>query len=138
MSSLYLGGPSINPYWNVPLALHSLEGEIETARKIIELWEPLLNHRLAANEEHLHELGTATVAVMVTAVIAERGLKSLIAQTQPTVKPPTGRNGHKLDYLFGQLEPSLQLLATSKSGTHWDPRDQVLDGGLVSSLRALL
>ncbi len=30
------------------------------------------------------------------------------------------------------------LLATSKSGTHWDPRDQVLDGGLVSSLRALL
>ena len=31
-----------------------------------------------------------------------------------------------------------QLLATSKSGTHWEPRDQGLDGGLVSSLRALL
>ena len=30
------------------------------------------------------------------------------------------------------------LLATSKSGTHWEPRDQGLDGGLVSSLRALL
>ena len=30
------------------------------------------------------------------------------------------------------------LLATSKSGTLWDPRDQALDGGLVSSLRALL
>ena len=29
-------------------------------------------------------------------------------------------------------------LATSKSGTHWEPRDQGLDGGLVSSLRALL
>ena len=32
----------------------------------------------------------------------------------------------------------LVLLATSKSGTLWDPRDQALDGGLVSSLRALL
>ena len=32
----------------------------------------------------------------------------------------------------------LDLLATSKSGTHWEPRDQGLDGGLVSSLRALL
>ena len=30
------------------------------------------------------------------------------------------------------------MLATSKSGTHWEPRDQGLDGGLVSSLRALL
>ena len=30
------------------------------------------------------------------------------------------------------------LLATSKSGTHWEPRDQGLDGGLASSLRALL
>ena len=30
------------------------------------------------------------------------------------------------------------LLATSKSGTLWKPRDQVLDRGLVSSLIALL
>ena len=30
------------------------------------------------------------------------------------------------------------VLATSKNGTLWKPRDQVLDGGLVSSLRALL
>ena len=30
------------------------------------------------------------------------------------------------------------LLATSKSETLWEPRDQGLDGGLVSSLRALL
>ena len=30
------------------------------------------------------------------------------------------------------------VLATSESGTHWEPRDQGLDGGLVSSLRALL
>ena len=31
----------------------------------------------------------------------------------------------------------LTMLATSKNGTHWEPRDQGLDGGLVSSLRAL-
>ena len=37
-----------------------------------------------------------------------------------------------------QKHPSPYLLATSKSGTHWEPRDQGLDGGLVSSLRALL
>ncbi len=30
------------------------------------------------------------------------------------------------------------LLATSKSGTHWEPRDHGLDGGLVSSLMDLL
>ena len=33
---------------------------------------------------------------------------------------------------------NISVLATSKSGTHWEPRDQGLDGGLVSSLRALL
>ena len=36
------------------------------------------------------------------------------------------------------LEVKSPVLATSKSGTHWEPRDQGLDGGLVSSLRALL
>ena len=42
--------------------------------------------------------------------------------------------------LLGQtdLNNLLCVLATSKSGTHWEPRDQGLDGGLVSSLRALL
>ncbi len=30
------------------------------------------------------------------------------------------------------------MLATSGSGTHWDPRDQRLTGCLVSSLRVLL
>ena len=35
-------------------------------------------------------------------------------------------------------ERGLPVLATSKSGTQWEPRDQGLDGGLVSSLRALL
>ena len=37
-----------------------------------------------------------------------------------------------------ELYARVEVLATSKSGTHWEPRDQGLDGGLVSSLRALL
>ncbi len=56
MSTMYLGGPSVNPHWNVPRALHSLEGEIEAARKVIEVWEPFLQHRLAGNKEHSYEL----------------------------------------------------------------------------------
>ena len=39
------------------------------------------------------------------------------------------------DQILRNHEP---VLATSKSGTHWEPRDQGLDGGLASSLRALL
>ena len=41
-------------------------------------------------------------------------------------------------FVHSLVETGLDLLATSKSGTHWEPRDQVLDGGLVSSLRSLL
>ena len=45
----------------------------------------------------------------------------------------------KLDVMLGRGRTIVPgLLATSKSGTHWEPRDQGLDGGLVSSLRALL
>ena len=44
---------------------------------------------------------------------------------------------NKIMHEGGDL-PSTGVLATSKSGTHWEPRDQGLDGGLVSSLRALL
>ena len=47
---------------------------------------------------------------------------------------------HRLSRVDQVCRPRVpcQLLATSKSGTHWEPRDQGLDGGLVSSLRALL
>ena len=48
-------------------------------------------------------------------------------------------HGGDLAGLGGDHEPDQWvLLATSKSGTHREPRDQVLDGGLASSLRSLL
>ena len=113
MSPMYLGGPSVNPHWNVPRALHSLEGEIEAARKVIEVWEPFLQHRLAGNKEHPYELGIATTAVILTSIVAERAIKSLIAQTQPGVKPwqlpgLKPREHHELSKLFGKLQPEQQ------------------------------
>ena len=114
MSSMYLGGPSINPYWNVPRALHSLEGEIEAARRVIEAWDPLLQHRVEGNKEHPLELGTATSAVVLTSMAAERAIKTLIAQTQPGVKPwqlpgLRSREHHELTKLFGKLRLEHQL-----------------------------
>lgn len=38
---VYLGGPSVNPFWNVPLALKSLCGEIEAAQNLTRLMRPL-------------------------------------------------------------------------------------------------
>ena len=113
MSTMYLGGPSVNPHWNVPRALHSLEGEIEAARKVIEVWEPFLQHRLAGNKEHSYELGLATTAVILTSIVAERAIKSLIAQTKPVVKPwqlpgLKRKEHHELSKLFGKLQPEQQ------------------------------
>ena len=102
--SEFYGGPSINPHWHVPRALHSLEGEIDTAKRIIERLDPFLEQRIAGFE-HVHELGVVSVAIMVSALVAERALKSLIAQTQPTVQP---EKTHGLANLFAQLEAPVQ------------------------------
>lgn len=114
MATIYLGGPSANPNWHIPRALHSLEGEIEAAKKVIEMWEPYLNHRIAGNKEHTNELGIATVAIMLTSVIVERAIKTLIAQTQPDVKP---EHTHKLLVLFKKLHPSVQQEVQSQFET---------------------
>ena len=84
---IYLGGPSANPYWNVPLALKSLCGEIEGAKTLIQAHDPLLSHRLAGFKETLTELGIAAMCVVTTGLIAERAIKTLIAQTKPLEKP---------------------------------------------------
>ena len=113
MNPMYPGGPSINLHWHVPIALHSLEGEIVAARKVVEIWEPFLRHRVTENKEHVYELGTATTAIILTSIIAERAIKSLIAQTQPNVKPwqlpgLKPREHHELSKLFGKLRPEQQ------------------------------
>lgn len=104
-SRIYLGGPSANPYWNVPLALKSLCGEIEGARILIQAHDPLLNHRLAGFKETLTELGIVTVGIVTTSLIAERAIKTLIAQTKPLEKPWSRKDaidGHNLSGLFSK------------------------------------
>lgn len=93
----WLGGPSANPFWNVPLTLHSLCGEIEAADILIHAHDPLLNIRLAGIRKTTKELGIATTCVVVTSLVAEKAIKTLIAQTKPQQKL---RQTHRLSELF--------------------------------------
>ncbi|MXZ01836.1 hypothetical protein F4Y93_14780 [Candidatus Poribacteria bacterium] len=118
--SLHLGGPSPNKHWHVPLALHSLVGEIDAAQSLIHIWEPLMEHRIAYSREVTTELGTATGCVVLAGHIAEVALKTLIAQTQPDKAPPIG---HDLKRLFNKLEPSSRSEVERRLETlpdYWD------------------
>ena len=97
LGNMYLGGPSANPSWHVPRALHSLCGEIAAADTLIRSSEPLWSQRLADQREPITKLGVATTCVVVTALIAEKALKTIIAQTKPQGAPP---HSHKLSELF--------------------------------------
>ena len=103
----YLGGTSANQFWDVPLSLKSLCGEIEAAQILIQAHAPLMEQRLAGNEEMLTELGIATTCVVTTSLIAEKAIKTLIAQTKHREKPWSpkllpGLKGHDLAGLFRQ------------------------------------
>ena len=98
LGAIYLGGPSANPHWHIPRALHSLYGEIEAADMLIRACEPLMGQRLAGDGEQTAELGIATTTVVLTSLIAERALKTLIAQTKPHAPVP---HSHELSALFG-------------------------------------
>lgn len=104
---IFLGGPSANEYWNVPLALRSLSGEIEAAQSLIGLWEPLSERRTRSGEAWT-ELGLVTACIMLAGHIAEVALKTLIAQAEPDDEPPKGPDGHNLSSLFNRLDPSTQ------------------------------
>lgn len=68
--------------------------------------------RLAGQKEALTELGMATMRVVTTSLIAERAIKTLIAQAIPEKKPSNftkGTDGHDLNLLFSQiLDPADQ------------------------------
>ena len=85
--------------------MKSLCGEIEAARILIQAHDPLLDHRLAGFGEITTELGIATISVVTTSFIAERAIKTLIAQTKPHEKPwsrSDAIDGHNLSGLFCQ------------------------------------
>lgn len=105
MSVLNFAADSVNPHWHVPAALQSLEGEIIAARNAIAEWEPYLTYRLSGNREHIYERGMVTMCIIQTAIIAERAIKTLIAQTQPKANP---KRTHKLIDLYKELSMSVQ------------------------------
>ena len=111
MSVLNFGADSVNPHWHVPAALQSLEGEILAAQNAIAEWEPYLAYRLSGNGEHIYERGMVTLCIIQTAIIAERAVKTLIAQTQPHANPKRthGTHGtHKLIQLYKALSTPVQ------------------------------
>ena len=84
-----------------------------------------------AGHDHctLRLLAGKVVELKLASSMSHEGVRKRLKKTLSS--PGSRRNG-----AFPRWARS--LLATSKSGTHWEPRDQGLDGGLVSSLRALL
>lgn len=96
----YLGGRSPNPHWHVPRALHSLFGEVNTAYWLVNRWAPQMEHRLQTGKWLTEELGTATICITAISAIAERAIKTLIAQTQPDAP----ERSHKLADLFNELD----------------------------------
>ena len=105
MSVLNFAAASVNPHWHVPAALQSLEGEIIVAQNAIAEWEPYLAYRLSGQAEHIYERGMVTMCIIQTAIIAERSLKTLIAQTQPHTNP---KRTHKLIELYKALGTSVR------------------------------
>ena len=69
------------------------------------MWEKYSWSRLSGCSEDLSELGAATSAILLTAIAAERGLKTLFALDNPNAKP---LEIHPLDKLFGKLKRSTQ------------------------------
>lgn len=128
---LDLRGESINPYWHVPFALQSLIGEIHVAIQIVSLHEPYFEHRTSGKGEHTHELGIATIETVIVAIVAERALKSLFAQTSPNDKPPRSRK-HTLRDIFDKLDTSVQQAVESRFGNMPIEWEQYFEGGNVT------
>ena len=81
------------------------------AQNAIAEWEPYLAYRLSGNGEHIYERGMVTLCIIQTAIIAERAVKTLIAQTQPHANPKRthGKHGtHKLIQLYKALSTPVQ------------------------------
>ena len=100
--SVYLKGPSANPTWDVPLALHSLLGVLVAAEALVRLWEHDSGPRLSGEPESNCELGSVAACIVVTSYAAETALKTIVAQTKPNDEVP---RTHDLSELFHKHIP---------------------------------
>jgi hypothetical protein len=101
----YTDGPGVNPHWNVTMGLAELQGVMKGAILLLEE----ADRHIALRDRGVRPLpdiiGIVMSATMVTAYATEIALKTLIAQTKPTRKPP---NSHNLLHLFDQLDHDTQ------------------------------
>ncbi|MYL10231.1 MAG: hypothetical protein F4015_12365 [Acidimicrobiia bacterium] len=108
----YLGGLSPNAHWHVPRALHSLLGEVDTACWLVNRMAPQAEHRLQTGHSLPEEIGTVTICITSISAVAERAIKTLAAQTQPTAPKRT----HKLAVLFNGLDAATKSAVREEFG----------------------
>ena len=114
---------STNPHWHIPRALESLEGEVEAARLVIGLWEGYSRWRLQGLGQRKGELGTATSAIVLSSMVAERALKTLHAHCLPTSAPP---RTHALVEIYDEIDATTQSEVESQfrnMPNEWDGYD---------------
>ena len=98
---LDLTAPSVNSHWHVPHAIQSLIGETYLARRNFDIWQPYLAQRIEKGDEHAFERGIATSLIIQVSLVAERSIKTLLAQTDPSWN---GVKEHDLIILYRQLD----------------------------------
>ena len=104
-------GPSVNPHWDVSIALKQLRGLQSAGKLLVEEVDRHFNRvGNSGCTSHPEARGMATAAVMVVSHAAEFALKTLYAQTHPKEKPKD-LGTHDLAALFDELDPAIQAQA---------------------------
>ena len=101
----YVRGPGVNPHWSVPYGLEDLQGLMKGAMLLIEELDRHIARRDRGERPLPYIIGIAQSAIIVTSYATEIAIKTLIAQTKPSQKPP---KGHDLLCLFDQLDQNTQ------------------------------
>ena len=96
-----LSGQGVNPYWNVPQTLESLQGLQKSGLLLIKELDKHIAQRDAGGGIRPAAMGNVVATVLVTSYATEIALKTVHAQTVPDKKPPSG---HNLAKLFARLE----------------------------------
>ena len=104
----HLTGDGVNPHWNVHRSLEMLQGLQNSAMLLIRELDDHVNQRDTGRGKHPNMMGNAVAAIVLTSYAAEIALKTLHAQTKPSVPPP---RGHYLLELYDDLPPETKAQA---------------------------
>ena len=112
--TITLSGQGVNPYWNVPRTLGSLQGLQKSGMLLIKELDKHIAQRDAGGGGHPEAIGNIVATVLLTSYATEIALKTVHAQTVPDKKPPCG---HDLAKLFARLDDNSQRRAQHKLET---------------------